>query len=78
MAKFAVDDKVYIPATITSLTESNDGVFYELKLRAINSTKILSVEESDIVARETNTNTNTTPTDTEQPSSEETPTTTNP
>lgn len=75
MAKFAVDDKVYIPATITSLTESGDGVFYELKLRAINSTKTLSVEESDIVARESNT---TPTTDTEQPSTEDTTTTTDP
>lgn len=65
MAQFTVDDKVYVPATITSVTENQDGVFYDVKFRAINSTKTVSVEESDIVARNTNTNnnTNTTPTD---------------
>lgn len=64
MAQFSVDSKVYIPATVVSLTESGDGVFYEVKLRTINKTTTLSVEESDIVARETNTT----------PSSDETPT----
>ena len=64
MAQFSVDSKVYIPATVTSVTENADGVFYEVKLRSINKSQVLSVEESDIVARETNTT----------PSSDETPT----
>lgn len=54
MAQFTVDSKVYIPATVTSVTENLDGIFYEVKLRAINKSTTLSVEESDIVARETN------------------------
>lgn len=68
MAQFSVDSKVYVPATVTQVMENSDGVFYEVKLRAINKTTTLSVEESDIVARET---TNTTPTTTE-PTTDET------
>lgn len=72
MAQFSVDSKVYVPATVVSLTESNEGTFYEIKLRAINKTTTLNVEESDIVARETTTTTPTETTTTEPTTDEPT------
>ena len=65
MAQFALDDKVSIPATVVGVTENQDGIFYELKFRAINTTKTINVEESDIVARNTTTTTDITETTTD-------------
>lgn len=62
MAKFSLDEKVSIPATVVGINESQDGIFYDVKFRAINSTKTISVEESDLVTNTTST-TDETPTD---------------
>lgn len=59
MAKFAVGEKVTIPGTIMSLREDESGTYYEVKVRATNTTKTISFEEEDITANE-NSSTDTT------------------
>ena len=55
MAKFAVGEKVTIPGTVMSLREDESGTYYEVKVRATNTTKTISFEEEDIAPVETDT-----------------------
>lgn len=48
MAKFSVGEKVTIPGTIVSLHEDESGTYYNVKVRAANSTKTINFEEEDI------------------------------
>lgn len=65
MAKFTIGEKVTIPGTVVSLHESEDGTFYNVKVRAINSIKTLDFEEDDLVSSTTNNSTSSETTDTE-------------
>lgn len=62
MSKYAVGEKVSIPATVISLTSDESGDYYELKLKANNKIVNIRVEEEDIVANST-TSSETTPTE---------------